>query len=106
MQGIDNPKDIRERSNGMSDIQQGSNKFYLGQNESRPDAELVYNENQNELVIEHTIVSEKLRGQGVGRQLVDQTVQYAREKGIKIDSECPYAKEVLEKSGSYQDVLK
>nr|WP_276310199.1 GNAT family N-acetyltransferase [Bacillus salacetis] len=95
-----------ERSNVMSEVQQGSNKFYLGKTEMEPEAELVYKENNGEMVIEHTVVSENLRGQGVGGQLVDKAVQFAREKGLKVDSECPYAKEVLENNEGYQDVLK
>jgi uncharacterized protein len=89
----------------MSDIQKGSNKFYLGQNEKEPKAELVYSGDEGTMVIEHTYVSEQLRGQGVGGKLVDQAVQYARDHDLKIDSQCPYAKSVLEKNDDYRDVL-
>ncbi|WP_421384855.1 GNAT family N-acetyltransferase [Bacillus salacetis] len=81
----------------MSEIQKGSNKFYLGQSENEPEAEIVYSSDGDAIVIEHTFVSEKLRGQGIGEKLVDQAVQYAEENNLKIDSQCPYAKSILEK---------
>lgn len=89
----------------MSEIQKGSNKFFVGQNENEPEAEIVFSQEQNKMVIEHTFVSEKLRGQGVGQELVDEAARHARESDIKIESQCPYAKEVLEKNEKYQDVL-
>ncbi|WP_409253903.1 GNAT family N-acetyltransferase [Bacillus sp. SCS-153A] len=89
----------------MSEIQKGENKFYLGASESQPDAEIVYSDIQEKMVIEHTYVSEKLRGQGVGQKLVDEAVRYARENDIKIDSRCPFAKSVLEENEEYQDIM-
>ncbi|MGF2615845.1 GNAT family N-acetyltransferase [Rossellomorea aquimaris] len=89
----------------MSEIQKGTNKFYKGGDENSPEAELVYSSDPKALVIEHTVVSEQLRGQGVGEKLVDEAVQYARENNLKIDSQCPFAKRVLEREDKYQDVL-
>ncbi|QOI96143.1 MAG: N-acetyltransferase [Flammeovirgaceae bacterium] len=57
------------------------------------------------LIIDHTEVSDALRGKGTGKQLVEAAVQYAREKKIKILPLCPFAKAVFEKSKSYHDVL-
>jgi uncharacterized protein len=88
----------------MSDIKKGSNKFYLGQSENEPEAEIVYSSGQEAIVIEHTFVSEQLRGQGIGGKLVDRAVQYARENDLKVDSQCPYAKSVLEENDEFQDV--
>lgn len=56
-------------------------------------------------VLEHTIVSEVLRGQGVARQLVDAAVTWARGSGVKLVPVCPYAKKVLEHDPSFHDVL-
>ena len=56
-------------------------------------------------VIEHTNVSEVLRGQGVARKLVDATVAWARQSGVKLVPVCTYAKKVLENDPSCRDVL-
>ncbi len=57
------------------------------------------------LIIEHTEVSEKLKGKGAGKQLVAAAVEYARNKGIKILPLCPFAKAVFDKTPDFQDVL-
>ncbi len=39
---------------------------------------------EDKFIIDHTDVSDTLRGQGVGRHLLDAAVRFAREKQIKI----------------------
>jgi uncharacterized protein len=56
-------------------------------------------------VIEHTEVSDLLRGQGAARQLVDAAVAWARVSGVKLVLVCTYAKKVLEHDPSVRDVL-
>lgn len=57
------------------------------------------------IIIEHTEVSEKLKGQGAGKRLVDHAVNYARQNHLKIVPLCPFAKSVFEKIDAYKDVL-
>jgi predicted GNAT family acetyltransferase len=57
------------------------------------------------IIIDHTYVSEVLKGQGVGKQLVTKAVEFAREKQIKIVPLCPFAKSVFDKTVAFQDVL-
>ncbi len=57
------------------------------------------------LIIDHTEVSEKLKGKSVGKQLVTASVAYARSKGIKILPLCPFAKSVFDKTPEFKDVL-
>lgn len=57
------------------------------------------------IIIEHTDVSEKLKGQGVGKLLVNHAVEFARKNNLKIVPLCPFAKAVLMKSKEYEDVL-
>lgn len=89
----------------MIDIKKGEKSFYVGDNEEEPLAnmELVYN--GDEIIINHTFVSEQLRGQNVGRQLLEKVVSFAREKNKKIIPICPYAKAELNKNDHYLDVL-
>ena len=69
-------------------------------------AEMAYTrEGTRKVVIEHTEVDESLRGEGVGEQLVEEAVKYARENNLLIKPTCPFVKSVLEKDEEYEDVL-
>ncbi len=69
-------------------------------------AEMTYSKaGEGLIIIDHTEVSDQLRGQGVGAKLVHQAVIMARKKGIRIMSLCPFAKSVFKKTPEYQDVL-
>jgi predicted GNAT family acetyltransferase len=57
------------------------------------------------LIIDHTEVSEALKGKGAGKQLVAAAVDYARKNNIKILPLCPFAKSVFDKVEEYHDVL-
>lgn len=60
---------------------------------------------EDRIIIEHTEVSEKLKGQGVGKLLVNHAVEFARKNNLKIVPLCPFAKAVLMKSKEFEDVL-
>lgn len=69
-------------------------------------AELTYTRtDEGTLVIDHTEVDEKLRGENIGHDLVGAAVDYARENGFKIKPDCPYARKVIESTPEFQDVL-
>lgn len=57
------------------------------------------------IVIDHTEVDASLGGQGVGRQLLDALVQWARATGTKVIPLCPFAKAQFEKTPAIRDVL-
>ena len=61
---------------------------------------------ERRIIIDHTDVSDELRGTGAGARLVDAAVQWARAEGKKIVPLCPYAKSVFDKTPAYRDVLK
>lgn len=58
------------------------------------------------LIVDHTDVSEDLRGTGVGKLLLHKIVDFARTNELKILPLCPYAKSVFDKDQSLSDVLK
>jgi predicted GNAT family acetyltransferase len=60
---------------------------------------------ESRMIIDHTEVSDVLRGKGAGRQLVEAAVQHARKNKIKILPLCPFAKSVFDKTEAYHDVL-
>jgi predicted GNAT family acetyltransferase len=57
-------------------------------------------------IIDHTEVSETLKGQGVGAKLVAEAVNLARKLQVKILPLCPFAKSVFDKTAEYADVLR
>lgn len=68
-------------------------------------AEMTYLKNDSNLTIEHTEIDEKLRGQGIGKELVKAAVDHARESSLKIKAACPYAKKVIDRTPEYKDIL-
>jgi len=58
------------------------------------------------LIIDHTDVNEGFRGQGVGRQLLDELIAFVRERQVKVIPLCPFAKSFFDKDASIHDVLK
>lgn len=55
--------------------------------------------------VDHTWVSDSLRGQGVAKRLVDACVQWARASGTRIVPKCSYARAVFKRHEDLQDVL-
>lgn len=87
-------------------IQNGDNRFYIA-GDGKDLAEITYrlDEGSGDLVVDHTFVSEDLRGQGAGEQLVRAVVDKARAEKVKIVPECPYAAHQFKKHAEYADVL-
>jgi predicted GNAT family acetyltransferase len=56
-------------------------------------------------ILEHTEVSEALRGHGVARTLVEAAVAWARKENIKLVPTCPFARAVFDREPSFADVL-
>ena len=79
--------------------------FYIEQDGKRL-AEMTYSRaNSSLVIIDHTEVSPGLRGEGVGRQLLDAAVEWACATGTKITATCPFASAQFEKDPSLRDVL-
>lgn len=89
----------------MLEMKQDGNSFYLGEASDKT-AEIHFVPNGNNLIIvDHTFVSESLRGQKVGDALVKRIVEYAREEQLKILPLCPFAKSQFDRHSEYHDVL-
>lgn len=70
-------------------------------------AEMTYSHAEpNKIIIDHTEVSETLKGQGVGYKLVDAAVVYLRSNNLKVIPLCPFANAAFKKKHSeYADIL-
>ncbi|WP_425436672.1 GNAT family N-acetyltransferase [Paenibacillus donghaensis] len=90
----------------MERIEHEEGRFYVAK-DGKDLAEITYKRNEiaGELVIEHTRVSEELRGQGTGEKLVQTVVEKARKENLKIVPECSYAAHQFKKHPEYHDVL-
>lgn len=80
--------------------------FYVGDNPEDAKAKMTYSlAGDSRLIADHTEVSDDLRGQGVGLQLLKHLVEFARSKNYKIVPLCPFVKAEMDKSPeSYEDV--
>jgi predicted GNAT family acetyltransferase len=80
--------------------------FYM-ENDNQRVAEMTFSKAGSDvIIIDHTEVSEALRGKNAGKQLVAAAVDYARKNNIKILPLCPFAKSVFDRVKEYADVLK
>ncbi|WLR48223.1 GNAT family N-acetyltransferase [Halobacillus litoralis] len=87
------------------EIQEKQGTFFIGE-EHDPKAQVLFEENDNTMVITSTFVAPSEREQGLGGELIDYAVNYARKHKLKIDPVCSFAREVIENTPEYQVVLK
>jgi predicted GNAT family acetyltransferase len=84
----------------------GHKGAFFVEDEEGVEAEMTYSmRGEKEMIIEHTEVSEELRGQNIGFQLVNASVEYARNHGLKIIPLCTFAGAVFERKPEFKDVL-
>jgi predicted GNAT family acetyltransferase len=98
----------------MTDLQQEQNgskgAFYI-EKENKRVAEITYTlPVPGKMIIDHTEVSDELRGQNAGYQLVQTAVEYARAHKLIIIPLCPFAipiaiGTVIKKNPEFHDVL-
>ncbi len=60
--------------------------------------------NNHAVIVDHTAVFDGFEGTGLGKQLVEHGVAWAREHGQKIMPLCPFARALFERTPAYQDV--
>lgn len=90
----------------MSEILKGNNKFYIGEDENNPIAQITYKDKDaNTIIADHTYVSDELRGQGIAGKLFDKLIEFAREENKKIVPLCSYVKVKMERSSEYEDLI-
>lgn len=90
----------------MIEIKKGINSFYVGDSDEKPLAELTFVNSGKDLVIaEHTIISNELSGQGVGKLLLKEFIDWARLENKKIKPVCPFVKAQMEKNQEYNDMI-
>lgn len=90
--------EIKQRENGSKGA------FYI-EVDGQQEAEMTYSvAGTGRIIIDHTEVSDKLRGKNAGKQLVAAAVDHARKNKLKILPLCPFARAVFERTREYDDV--
>ncbi|WP_341216154.1 GNAT family N-acetyltransferase [uncultured Wocania sp.] len=81
-------------------------KFYI-EIDGILEAKMIYTyAGKDKIIIDHTEVGDKLRGQSVGYKLVKAAVDFSRINNIKVIPLCPFAAAVFKKKhDDYKDVL-
>ncbi|MAL16642.1 MAG: GNAT family N-acetyltransferase [Balneola sp.] len=78
--------------------------FYI-EMEGKRVAEMTYSKAGAErIIIDHTDVADETRGQGLGKKLVYEAVEFARKNNLKILPLCPFARSVFSKNSEIRDV--
>lgn len=85
-------------------IQEEKGKIYIGELQN-PSAQLLFEEENDIMTITSTVVDPSEREQGLGTELVDYAVNYARKNKKKINPVCSFACEVMNHTPEYQVVL-
>ena len=80
-------------------------EFYIEENGKRVARIQFFHSGEGEITVYHTEVDKELRGEGIGEDLVERVVKYARDQGVKIIPTCPYARKVIEKNPELRTVL-
>lgn len=90
----------------MTEIKKGTNRFYVGESEENPLAEITYKPSGDDVIsIDRTYVSNELRGQGMAKRLLEEAINYARSENKKIIPLCSFVKEQMENNKEYNDLL-
>ncbi|MGP4970521.1 GNAT family N-acetyltransferase [Psychrobacter aquimaris] len=64
-----------------------------------------YQERDDKLVYDHTIVPQELGGRGIGSALVKHALNYAREQNKKVIPQCSFVSSYISKHPDYQDLI-
>ncbi|MBY8908673.1 N-acetyltransferase [Salinicoccus roseus] len=89
------------------DIKKGENIFFVGEDEVNPEAEIIFSvDDDGDYVVESTRVDDSLSGEGVGSQLVETMVEFAGQEDRKIDPQCPFTRNVMEKDDEMRKLIK
>ena len=89
----------------MNNFEHENGTFYFNY-EGKRVGELHYTmAGENKMIIDHTEVDESMEGKGIGKLLLEDVIDYVREKNIKVIPRCTFASASFRKHPEWQDVL-
>lgn len=77
--------------------------FVALQNEEEIGEMTYFRSDDNTIAVNHTRVSSWYEGKGIGKQLMEKCVEFARENGLKIIPVCSFAKAMFERYPNFSD---
>lgn len=89
----------------MVDIKKGESSFFVEESGEKLAEITFFKSGDDEITVDHTVVSDKLRGRKVGNALVEKIIGFAREENLKIVPVCSFVQKQFEKNAEYEDVL-
>ena len=92
-------------SDAVSHVPAGHKGAFVIERDGKRLAEMTYTSAGSKIIIDHTDVSDALRGTGAGKRLVMAAVEWARAEKRTILPLCPFAKSVFDKTPELRDVL-
>jgi predicted GNAT family acetyltransferase len=92
--------DIKEEKTGRK------GEFYIENNRERVAKIQFFDSDDGVITVYHTEVDPSLRGKGVGEDLVERVVRYARDHEVAIVATCPYANKLIERNADLCSVLR
>ncbi|HBB28351.1 MAG TPA: GNAT family N-acetyltransferase [Clostridiales bacterium] len=83
----------------MIEVKKGTKSFYIGDLEENPLAEMTFvSSDDYTIIIDHTYVPNELSGQGIGKLLLKELLDWAKKENKKVIPICSYAKAQMEKN--------
>ncbi len=81
-------------------------RHYINDESGNMLAEITYAvRHPDTMVVDHTEVSETLKGKNIGKELVSAVVEHAKLKGRHIIAACPFTRAVMQKTEGYRELL-
>lgn len=58
-----------------------------------------------EIVFTHTLVPQRIEGQGIGSRLIRAALDSARDRGLTVVPQCPFVAAYIDRHPEYRDLL-
>ena len=90
----------------IKQISEGTKGYFCAYDKNKEAGRISYTfAGETIMILDHTEVSDVYRGQSIGKKILMEIVEYARQKKIKIIPLCPFTKSVFDKTESLRDVI-
>lgn len=90
----------------IKQIDQGTKGYFVASDAEHEAGRITYTfAGETKMILDHTEVDDRYRGQNIGKRILMEVVNYARENKIKIIPLCPFAKSIFNKIEEIRDVL-
>ena len=85
----------------------GNGGFLALHNENEEVGRLTYTifPEDHKMIISFVLVHPKFEGRGMGKYLVEEAIQFARENNLKVYPHCSYARSVMTRMNDVEDIF-